>query len=247
MKKILVGTLTCLFGAIAGHAQQDPVLMRINGQDITRSEFERFCHRNKPSGIAGKETLKRCADLFVDMKLKLSAAQKAGLDTVSDFRTEMENYHQALSRSKVTDSANLEAYAKKLYDQMKTRSAAGEVKVMRIFRYLPQTALPHHLREAQNLMDSLYHVLEAHPGIDFKTLVNKYSDDKKEFWRGWLQTSQEFEEVAFSLKDGEYSKPFFTPKGIQIIKVTGRREIPPVEQIRGELIHKLSRRPCTDK
>ena len=85
MKKILVGTLTCLFGAIAGHAQQDPVLMRINGQDITRSEFERFCHRNKPSGIAGKETLKRCADLFVDMKLKLSAAQKAGLDTVSDF------------------------------------------------------------------------------------------------------------------------------------------------------------------
>lgn len=76
MKKILVGTLTCLFGAIAGHAQQDPVLMRINGQDITRSEFERFCRRNKPSGIAGKETLKRCADLFVDMKLKLSAAQK---------------------------------------------------------------------------------------------------------------------------------------------------------------------------
>ena len=105
MKKILVGTLTCLFGAIAGHAQQDPVLMRINGQDITRSEFERFCHRNKPSGIAGKETLKRCADLFVDMKLKLSAAQKAGLDTVSDFRTEMENYHRALSRSYLTDSA----------------------------------------------------------------------------------------------------------------------------------------------
>ena len=206
-----------------------------------------FCRRNKPSGIAGKETLKRCADLFVDMKLKLSAAQKAGLDTVSDFRTEMENYHRALSRSYLTDSATDEAYAKKLYDQMKTRSAAGEVKVMRIFRYLPQTALPHHLREAQNLMDSLYHVLEAHPGIDFKTLVNKHSDDKKEFWMGWLQTSQEFEEVAFSLKDGEYSKPFFTPKGIQIIKVTGRREIPPFEQIRGELIHKLSRRPGTDK
>ena len=139
------------------------------------------------------------------MKLKLSAAQKAGLDTVSDFRTEMENYHRALSRSYLTDSATDEAYAKKLYDQMKTRSAAGEVKVMRIFRYLPQTALPHHLREAQNLMDSLYHVLEAHPDIDFKTLVNKYSDDKKEFWMGWLQTSQEFEEVAFSLKDGEYS------------------------------------------
>ena len=158
MKKILVGTLTCLFGAIAGHAQQDPVLMRINGQDITRSEFERFCHRNKPSGIPGRSSETLCRS-FVDMKLKLSAAQKAGLDTVSDFRTEMENYHRALSRSYLTDSATDEAYAKKLYDQMKTRSAAGEVKVMRIFRYLPQTALPHHLWEAQILMDSLYSCL----------------------------------------------------------------------------------------
>lgn len=93
---------------------------------------------------------------------------------------------------------------------MKTRSAAGEVKVMRIFRYLPQTALPHHLREAQILMDSLYHVLETHPDIDFRTLVNKYSDDKKEFWMGWLQTSQEFEEVAFSLKMESIQSRFYT-------------------------------------
>lgn len=86
MKKILVGALTCLFGFIAGYARQDPVLMRINGQDISRSEFESFYHRNKPSGVSGKEALKVCVDLFVDKKLKLHAAQRAGLDTLSAFR-----------------------------------------------------------------------------------------------------------------------------------------------------------------
>ena len=75
MKKILVGALTCLFGFIAGYARQDPVLMRINGQDISRSEFESFYHRNKPSGVSGKEALKVCVDLFVDKKLKLHDAK----------------------------------------------------------------------------------------------------------------------------------------------------------------------------
>ena len=118
---------------------------------------------------------------------------------------------------------------------------------MHIFRYLPQTALPHHLREAQALMDSLYNVLKTNPDADFKTLVDQYSDDKAESWISWLQTPQEFEEVAFSLKDGEYSQPFFTPKGLHIVKVTGRRELSPFEQIRDRLIRKLSHRPGADK
>lgn len=247
MKKILVGALTCLFGFIAGYARQDPVLMRINGQDISRSEFESFYHRNKPSGVSGKEALKVCVDLFVDKKLKLHAAQRAGLDTLSAFRAEMDNYHRSLSKSYLTDSSAEEACARKLYDQMKSRSIAGEVRVMHIFRYLPQTALPHHLREAQALMDSLYNVLKTNPDTDFKTLVDQYSDDKAESWISWLQTPQEFEEVAFSLKDGEYSQPFFTPKGLHIVKVTGRRELPPFEQIRDRLIRKLSHRPGADK
>ena len=114
--------------------------------------------------------MKVCVDLFVDKKLKLHAAQRAGLDTLSAFRAEMDNYHRSLSKSYLTDSSAEEACARKLYDQMKSRSIAGEVRIMHIFRYLPQTALPHHLREAQALMDSLYNVLKTNPDADFKTL-----------------------------------------------------------------------------
>lgn len=39
----------------------------------------------------------------------------------------------------------------------------------------------------------------------------------------------------------------FTPKGLHIVKVTGRRELPPFEQIRDRLIRKLSHRPGADK
>lgn len=88
-------------------------------------------------------------------------------------------------------------------------------------------------------MDLFYYVLEIYFDIDFKILVNKYLDDKKEFWMGWLQILQEFEEVVFFLKDGEYLKLFFIFKGIQIIKVIGRWEIFLFEQICGELIYKF--------
>ena len=45
MKRNLVLLLTCLFG-LSAFAQEDPVLMRINGKDITRSEFEYIYNKN---------------------------------------------------------------------------------------------------------------------------------------------------------------------------------------------------------
>lgn len=53
-------------------------------------------------------------------------------------------------------------------------------------------------------MDSLYKALTAPVPVRFSDCVAKYSDDKKPFWVGWLETPEEFEKVAFSLPKGEY-------------------------------------------
>ena len=45
MKRNLVLLVTCLLG-LSAVAQQDPVLMRINGKDVTRSEFEYIYNKN---------------------------------------------------------------------------------------------------------------------------------------------------------------------------------------------------------
>ena len=247
MKRNLVLLVTCLLG-LAAVAQQDPVLMRINGKDVTRSEFEYIYNKNNSLNEQESKTLDEYVDLFVNFKLKVAAAEAAGIDTTRTFREELEGYRRQLAKSYLTDEEAEEAYVRQFYDEMKAKSRAGYVQVMHIFKYLPQTVSKSYLNETEVRMDSIYKVLSAAPNTDdFATYVENFSDDKKPFWVGFLQTPEEFEDVVFSLNKGEISKPFFTPQGMHITKVLDTKELPSFEEIKGEIARRLARKFGVDK
>ena len=79
-------------------AQQDPVLMRINGKDVLRSEFEYIYNKNNALVGVEQKTLKEYVDLFVNFKLKVAAAEAAGMDTARAFREELEGYRRQLGK-----------------------------------------------------------------------------------------------------------------------------------------------------
>ena len=241
MKRNLVLLLTCLLG-LSAFAQEDPVLMRINGKDITRSEFEYIYNKNNSLNELEAKTLNEYVDLFVNFKLKVAAAEAAGIDTTRAFREELDGYRRQLAKSYLTDEKAEEAYVRQFYDKMKADSRAGHVQVMHIFKYLPQTAPKSLVNETEVRMDSLYTVLAANPNADFATYVGQFSDDKNPFWVGFLQTPEEFENVVFSMKNGEISKPFFTPQGIHIVKVLDRKDLAPFEEIKEEISRRLTRK-----
>lgn len=61
-------------------------------------------------------------------------------------------------------------------------------------------------------MDSIYRMIQNQPDLNFNRLVEIYSDDKQSRWIECLETTSEFENVAFSLAKGMASQPFFTPE-----------------------------------
>ena len=64
-----------LFCTLNSFAQDsDPVLMRINGKQITRAEFEYSFNKNNSDGVLDKKNVKDYVPLFVDFKLKVAAA-----------------------------------------------------------------------------------------------------------------------------------------------------------------------------
>lgn len=71
MKRCLLPLCACLFGILA-FAQEDPVLMRVNGREVARSEFEYSYHHYR-AGEGGNFPLKnmRCCFLRQYRKLKL--------------------------------------------------------------------------------------------------------------------------------------------------------------------------------
>ena len=227
-------------------AQQDPMLMRINGKDILRSEFEYIYNKNNALSGIEQKTLNEYVDLFVNFKLKVAAAEAMGLDTTRAFREELEGYRRQLAKTYLTDETVSELAARQIYDKMKANQRAGQVRVSHIFKSLPQTATSHLLRTTETRMDSLYTALQ-NGQADFDACVRNFSDEKKSFWVSWLQMPAEFEDTVFKMKPGEISRPFFTPQGIHIVKVLERKDILPFEDVKDEIIRRQTRRHGMDK
>ena len=62
-------------------AQTDPVLMTINNQSITRSEFEYIYNKNNSLHNVELSDLNKYVDLFNNFKQKVEAARGLGYDT----------------------------------------------------------------------------------------------------------------------------------------------------------------------
>lgn len=237
MKRILLLGCICCFSLSAfaqdnrqDEVQDDPVLMRVNGKEISRSEFEYSYRRHVASP-------KEYAELFVLSKLKVEAAVAAGLDTTDAFRNQREANRTKLLATSLTNNQAMDSATRLLYQKKASNARRGQqIKVMQIFRYLPQTISARHLEEKKAQMDSLYQAAVNLSDSDFSRLVEQYSDDKRSRWIECLQTTPEFENIAFSLSKGETSQPFFTPEGIHILRVIDRKELPPYEELREQLM-----------
>ena len=101
------------------------------------------------------------------------------------------------------------------------------IRPSHILLLLKQNAPAKAAEIVKNRIDSIYNALKK--GANFQELAKKYSDDKGSAVQGgllpWIvkgQTYKEFEDVAYSMKKGEMSKPFSSPAGYHIILMTDK-------------------------
>ena len=85
--KSLLAVMLLVSGAACAQ-QEDPTIMTINGQPVSRSEFEYSYNKNNSEGVIDKKTVKEYVDLFINYKLKVAAAYDAKIDTLSSFQKE---------------------------------------------------------------------------------------------------------------------------------------------------------------
>ncbi len=208
--------------------------MRVNGKVVLRSEFE-YVYRDSSFSVDRKGKLKEKLRGFVDFKLKVAAAEAAGLDTMPSLRSSMDSCRKALSKKYLGVDALEDSVLNSLYKQMKDRRNE-RVHVAHIFKRLPQNISAYSLRRVETQMDSIYEVLKKRKeDCDFQTYVNRFSDEKTDFWVAPLQMPLEFEQVVWSLQPGGISAPFFTPQGIHIVKLLEKRTLLSHAQLRDEI------------
>ena len=250
-RKTLVSIL-CAFAITAGAQTSDPVVMTINGQNVTRSEFEYSYNKNNGDEVIEKTTVEQYVPLFVNYKLKVAAALDARLDTLTSFKQEFAKYRDQQVRPSIVTSEDVENEARKIYDdRQKMIGDKGLIRPAHILIRLSQKASSAAQDSAKARIDSIYACLRS--GADFADLATRLSQDPGSAKRGgllpWIcigQTLKEFEDVAFSLNKGEMSKPFLSPVGYHIVKMTDRKQLEPYDSLRANIITFIEKRNLRD-
>lgn len=251
--KLLLG-VTLMCGTLSFAQNADPVVMTVNGKPVPRSEFEYSYNKNNTDGVIDRKSVKEYVDLFINYKLKVEAAKEAGLDTMLSFRQEFSGYRDQQIRPAMISEEDVEAEARKIYRQTQQQidQNGGMVHVAHILVMMKQQATPDENRKAKVRIDSIYDALKR--GADFAALAKQVSQDPGSANNGGElpmivkgQTLKEFEDVAWSLKDGEMSEPFMSPAGWHIVLKKGHQNFYSYDSQRDAIMKYIDQRGLRDQ
>ena len=244
MKKILISFALAAL-AMTTAAQEDPIVMRINGVPVARSEFEYNYNKNNSEGVIDKKNVEEYAELFVNYKLKVQAALDDHLDTLSSYQKEFRQYRDQQIRPLLVPEGGKEKEVRNYYDGLLARLEGKQlIQPAHILIHLTQDATEEQKAAAKVRIDSVYQALKA--GADFAELAKQVSQDPGSAARGgmlpWIGPNQlvkEFEDVAYSLEEGQMSEPFLMPYGYDIVKLMGRKDLESYEELHDRIMQYL--------
>lgn len=226
MKKTLLLSLcfSTLIGGIFAQVQ-DPVLMKINGQPVSKSEFEYLYKKNNSSV---QQPVDEYLKLFVDYKLKVQEALSQKLDTVPAFVKEFNGYKGQIAQPYLTDTVSELNIAKEIYGRL------GEsIESSHILIRLPQgNMLPKDTLAAYEKALSVRNMLFGKKPKTFEEAALEYSEDPsakqgdRAGYLGWASAGMfvmPFDQAMFATKVGDVSMPVRSMFGYHLIKVHNRR------------------------
>ncbi|GIV29026.1 MAG: peptidyl-prolyl cis-trans isomerase [Bacteroidia bacterium] len=118
----------CLIPLFHIAQNNDPIVMKVGGKPITKSEFEALYHKNNNKTI-DKKTVDDYAQMFALYKMKVFEAEANGLDTTPQFLNEFNNYKKQLAAPYLNDKNTSEKILEEAYDRLKYEVKAGHILI----------------------------------------------------------------------------------------------------------------------
>lgn len=212
MKKQIIAACLAICAASAAYAaDNDPVLLRVDGKDIHVSEFEYLYNKNNSQQMQ-RQSVDDYLQLFIDYKLKVADAEHSGAQDNPEVLKEYEQFKADLAAPYLRD-VEME---NKLVDQAYSHNLR-DIFVSHI--------MVQNVPESQVRLDSIRNEILA-GNITFEDAAAKYSLDRGSNQRGGKmgyvtpgRFPWPFEEAAYDLKVGEISPVINSGMGYHIIRL----------------------------
>ncbi|MDR0543604.1 MAG: peptidylprolyl isomerase [Dysgonamonadaceae bacterium] len=232
MKKGLVSlVLILLAGALFAQAT-DPVVMKINGKNVKKSEFEYIYNKNNGEEAIDKRSLEEYITLFKNFKLKVAEAETQGIDTTAAFLSELNEYRNQLMQPYLETEKN-ERLVREAYDRAKESSEISAILIA--FPRMERGLIPNDTLAPYKKAMEVW--TKADKGVDFEALVKEYSDDEpgkqneRPGYIGWLSPMGLIPALEIPLcatPVGKVSLPARSSVGYYIMKIHDRKANPEV-------------------
>ena len=231
----------------------DPVVMKIAGEPVTRSEFEYNYNKNNTDNVIDKKSVEEYAQLFINYKLKVKAAIDARLDTAKSFKDEFRTYRDQQIRPLLVPEGAEEKEVRNYYDGMLKQLDGKDLRLpAHIFLRVPQKSTSEEQAAKKARIDSIYQALKG--GADFAEMAKTKSEDPQSAMRGgeltWFGPGQlvpEFEKVMYALKKGEMSEPFLSTVGYHIVLLKDTKQLEPYDTLAPQIKKFLESRGLADR
>lgn len=128
MKKVIL-SIILLAGAIMGFAQEDKVLMTINGEPVMLSEFLYIYEKNNQETSLEKKSKEEYLDLFINFKLKVTEAIAQGVDTTEAFKKELAGYRAQATPKYMQDNEAVDSLVELSYKRQANVRRAAHIAI----------------------------------------------------------------------------------------------------------------------
>lgn len=252
MKKVFL-SIVLLAGSLMSFAQEDKVLLTINGEPVMLSEFLYIYEKNNQESSLEKKSMEEYLDLFINFKLKVTEAIAQGVDTTEAFAKELAGYRaQATPKymqddeaidSLVTLSYNRKANIRRAahiaiqcpMDADSATLAAAEEKIQ-LARERVTTGVEKKVKKGRKWIT----VREPEAFADVAREMTDDQNGKENGGElGWIEVFRfvyPFEEAVYNTPVGEVTPVFRSPYGLHIALVEEER---PYEEVHAAHIMKM--------
>lgn len=239
MKKTFL-SIVLMGASLLGFAQEDKVLMTINGEPIMASEFLYIYEKNNQETSLEKKSMEEYLDLFINFKLKVTEAIAQGVDTTQEFKDELKGYRAQATPKYLQDNDAIDSLILLSYNRMANIRKASHIAVqcpmdadsatlaaatakINELRQRVTVGLPKEVKKGRKKIT----VQEVE---DFAEVAMTYSDDpaakQNKGELGWIQPFRyvyPLEDAVYNTPVGEITEVFRSPFGLHIAKVEGER------------------------
>lgn len=182
----------------------DPVMLTIAGENVTRSEFEKVFLKNNRDEKKDRKSLEEYLNLFINYKLKVKEALDSGLDTVKSFTDELSGYRKQLAQPYLTDKEVTDKLLHEAYDRMKKDVRASHILAMASQDALPRDTVAAWIRI--NLIRDYINgkTIPMEKVAEYEVALNKTLDPKSV---GYTKDSTEVKKKVKMMRDLAKEKP----------------------------------------